>query len=537
MKEKRKERKYWCIISSVFAALVLIATLVGIYNVLKPLPSGISYEGEVHNLSLEDVEFLYDLTYKNASGSKKVEQEIFSRIFELIDNAKRIIIIDAFLFNDDYVGNDSLIQITKSLRDKLIAKKHNSPNITIIFITDEINNFYGSYTSSEIKELEAGNISVIVTDMIPLRDSNPFYSGFWRTYIRWFGTEGIGSLKHPLGNQENNVTLRAFLKLLNTKANHRKVLIADMENSVDCVIPHSNPQELPVLDGLRNQRFLQSPDREFGTKTDSINQILCNNSSLVTLVTSANPHEASSFHSNIAFVVKRKIWQDAFASEEAVAILSGAQFPNTFLSDFKEENKNPKEEPLTAQLLTEGKIKRALLRDLDSMTAGESIDLAMFYLSDRQVIKALKDASARGVNLRIILDPNKDAFSREKNGIPNRQVGFELTKASVSVRWYDTHGEQFHTKLIILHKKNRTIVYGGSANYTRRNLNDLNLESVIRITSVPTSEFASRVDSYFSRIWENKDGNYTLDFPAYKDTSKFKVLLYRFQEFSGFSSF
>src|SRR3989338_4482233 len=34
---------------------------------------------------------------------------------------------------------------------------------------------------------------------------------------------------------------------------------SDMENSVDCVILHSN-----------------SPDREFGTKSDSINQILCN---------------------------------------------------------------------------------------------------------------------------------------------------------------------------------------------------------------------------------------------------------------------
>jgi len=174
---------------------------------------------------------------------------------------------------------------------------------------------------------------------------------------------------------------------------------------------------------------------------------------------------------------------------------------------------------------------------LDSMTAGESIDLAMFYLSDRDVVKALKDASARGVNIRIILDPNKDAFSREKNGIPNRQVGFELTKAGVSVRWYDTHGEQFHTKLIILHKKDKTIFYGGSANYTRRNLNNLNLESVIRITSPPTSELASRIDSYFSRIWENEGGNHTLEFEAYKDTSSFKVLVYRFQEFSGFSSF
>ncbi len=489
MKEKRKKKKYWRIVSFVFAALVILAALVGIYNVLKPLPPGISYEGEVHNLSVEDVEFLYDLTYHNASGSKNVEQEIFPRIFELIDNAERIIVIDAFLFNDDYIGNDSLIPITKSLKDKLIAKKHNSPNMTVIFITDEINNFYGSYLSDEIKELEEGNISIIVTDMTTLRDSNPFYSGFWRTYIRWFGTEGAGSLKHPLGNQENNVTLRAFLKLLNTKANHRKVLVAD------------------------------------------------SNSSLVTLVTSANPHEASSFHSNIAFVVKRKIWRDALASERAVASLSGAQFPDILLSDFKEENKSQEEEKFTAQLLTEGKIKQELLKDLDSMATGESIDLAMFYLSDRDVVKALKNAVARGVNLHIILDPNKDAFSREKNGIPNRQVGLELTKAGVSVRWYDTHGEQFHTKLIILHKKDKTIVYGGSANYTRRNLNDLNLESVIRITSPPTSDIVSRIDSYFSRIWENKGGNYTLGFEAYKDTSMFKVLVYRFQEFSGFSSF
>ena len=38
---------------------------------------------------------------------------------------------------------------------------------------------------------------------------------------------------------------------------------ANMENSVDCAILHSN-----------------SPDREFGTKNDSINQILCNNEPL-----------------------------------------------------------------------------------------------------------------------------------------------------------------------------------------------------------------------------------------------------------------
>lgn len=49
-----------------------------------------------------------------------------------------------------------------------------------------------------------------------------------------------------------------------------------MENSGDCVTSVLNPQERNVLDGLENRRFSQSPDREFGTKGNNINQILCN---------------------------------------------------------------------------------------------------------------------------------------------------------------------------------------------------------------------------------------------------------------------
>jgi phosphatidylserine/phosphatidylglycerophosphate/cardiolipin synthase-like enzyme len=37
----------------------------------------------------------------------------------------------------------------------------------------------------------------------------------------------------------------------------------------------------------------------------------------------------------------------------------------------------------------------------------------MFYLSERQ-IEALKQAKKRGVDVRMILDPNKDAFGRQK---------------------------------------------------------------------------------------------------------------------------
>ncbi len=41
--------------------------------------------------------------------------------------------------------------------------------------------------------------------------------------------------------------------------------------------------------------------------------------------------------------------------------------------------------------------------------------MGMFYLADRQVIKGLLKAAWRGVDIRLILDANKDAFGLEKN--------------------------------------------------------------------------------------------------------------------------
>ncbi len=81
--------------------------------------------------------------------------------------------------------------------------------------------------------------------------------------------------------------------------------------------------------------------------------------------------------------------------------------------------------------------------------AQEHLDLAMFYLSERQIIKALIAAQQRGVQVRVLLDPNKDAFGREKNGIPNRQVASELNAAGVKVRWCNTQGEQCHNKMMM----------------------------------------------------------------------------------------
>src|SRR6185369_2489760 len=132
------------------------------------------------------------------------------------------------------------------------------------------------------------------------------------------------------------------------------------------------------------------------------------------------------------------------------------------------------------QILTEGAIRTAIVERITSAVRGENVDIAMFYIADRYIVDALLAASARGVNVRLILDPNKDAFGHEKSGIPNRPVASELVSASdggIHVRWYRTHGEQFHTKLVMIYGSGRLWMTLGSANLTRRNLEDYNLEA------------------------------------------------------------
>jgi hypothetical protein len=476
------------IAKSILSAIIVLIVFTMLYNTTKALPEGMSIEGVEYSISNDDIEFLHDLTYIGENGSKIIEQSVFKNVFEIINNSQRFIIIDMFLFNTDYAGKEKLIPLTTEMRSRLIEKKLTNPEMEITFITDEINTFYGSYESEYLVEMKEAGIDVIVTDLSKLRDSNPIYSGFWRVFLKGFGTEGEGKLKHPLGNDKHNVTLRAWMKLLNTKANHRKVIIADSNDSV------------------------------------------------VSLITSANPHEPSSMHSNVALLIRKNIWKDILEAEQSVAKFSGGRVPQIDTGFVKESNTGD----LQVQLITEGKIKKSIMENIGSTQANDSIDIAMFYISDRDIVKSLLEASERGVDIRLILDPNKDAFAREKNGIPNREVGHELVNKSngkIKIRWYDTRGEQFHTKMVIIKVKGKYIIYLGSANLTRRNIGDLNAEADVKVIAPLQSDLSQDISRYYTRLWSNENGNYTVDFSAYDDDSTLKSIIYQFQEGSGLSSF
>jgi len=130
---------------------------------VKPLPQDISFNGRFHTVN--DVEFLSDITYVTEDGNERQEQAIFRRIYHLIDDAEEFIVIDMFLFNDDYDRNYEFPELSMELSNALVEKRKEEPDMEIVFITDRINSVYGTYTIEQLDRMKESGIKVIETDM------------------------------------------------------------------------------------------------------------------------------------------------------------------------------------------------------------------------------------------------------------------------------------------------------------------------------------------------------------------------------------
>jgi phosphatidylserine/phosphatidylglycerophosphate/cardiolipin synthase-like enzyme len=254
------------------------------------------------------------------------------------------------------------------------------------------------------------------------------------------------------------------------------------------------------------------------------------------LITSANPHDGSAAHGNTAIYIKGPAALDLLQSEKAVpGFPEGCNLP----SDSDAELPKSAQSEITAQVVSEGRIKDVLLSAINLAGKGDSLDMIVFYLSDRDIVSALKRAFLRDARVRILLDPNKDAFGRAKNGIPNRQVAAELVKAGIPVRWSNTHGEQSHTKMLMVEYKDGQSMFAlGSANFTRRNLEDLNLETDIAVHGPRANPIFLEARNYTDLLWNNPDGRkFSVDYIEYADNSFFRRLMYRWMEATGMSTF
>jgi hypothetical protein len=482
----------------------------------KALPPGVHVDSPWHPIT--NATFIADITSADAYGRQNSSQAIFDEVLGVIHSARKFIVLDYFLFNSQLGtpqgAGPAFRQISGELRDALIERRRELPQLQVLFITDPINEVYGGVTSRDLRLLRAAGVEVAITNLDALRDSNFLYSSLWRLGIKWWsGSEappgtrpgdsdaetGGGWLPNPLEESAAAISFGAWARLLNFKANHRKLIVAD--------------------------------DAREG---------------FVAIVGSANVHDASSAHSNVALKITGPAIRPLLDSELQIARFSG--WTGQLESSGAVGAGDPPAPPAQAgggrvKVLTEGGIRTELLDRLDTAGRGDNIDIAMFYVSDRGVIESLLAASHRGANVRLILDPNKDAFGHAKSGIPNQPVASELVAASdgaIHVRWYRTHGEQFHTKLVMVYGRELFWLTVGSANLTRRNLADYNLEANLAIELPRESRIAQQTVDYFETLWSNRASlgiEYTADFGYYADPSQLHYWLYRVMEGTGVSTF
>lgn len=467
-----RRKKWFFIVITVF--IVLYAASI-IWHTFKPLPEGISYNGDLQPIS--SIDMVTDLTYAldEEGTTRQTENAIFDTIYEMIEEAEEFVVVDFFLVDGYYEEDEGFPSIADDLSSAMADKKIQNPDMPVIFITDPLNRGYGSFENEWFKKMRDAGVEIVYTDLDPLRDSTPIYSGIYRTFFQWFDIGGEGWIPNVVASEAPKMTIASYLTLLNVKANHRKLVITEKEG----------------------------------------------------MVSSANPHDASGLHGNIALkFTGSALLNDLLESEEAVSAFSGGpKLPRVEEVDEEAEYEG--------QLLTEKKILDALLIDIAATQEGDQIDVMMFFIAKRDIVNALIDAANRGVDVRMILDPNENSFGREKSGLPNRPVVQELledTDEKLEVRWFNTVVGQYHSKAIHI-QTDRSIISSGAANYTERTLDNYNLEANLRVIAENDSELAEDFSSYFDRLWSNEDAFYTVNVDEYQDSfTWWQRWIYAFQK-------
>ncbi|MFT4901746.1 MAG: phosphatidylserine/phosphatidylglycerophosphate/cardiolipin synthase-like enzyme [Lentimonas sp.] len=484
----------------------------------KEMPAGTNLQSP--DFAATNAELLMDRTFwDSAAGSPWQQHRIFDFILEDIRSAESFIIADFFLWNpwSGAVEQASALRpLSQELADALIAKKAARPEMPILVLTDPINRIYGRHTPEFYDRMVDAGIAVVFTDLSQLPESNRLYAAQVEFWSKFFSSKTIVAQFAWIPNPFNPVGARLSLselgRLLYFKANHRKVLISG--------------------------------------RSDGAHRLI---------VGSLNPADGSANHSNLALRVNGAVAHYAAESELSIANWSAQSAHNIhqgrvdLVADTVDGIRRyiapavaaPLFEPdaLRVAWRSEGAIRQEILMQLDTATTGTRVDLVLFYLSDRLVVQALKDAIRRGVAVRLLLDANRDAFGRAKTGIPNRIVAAELMALSdlhaVEIRWASTHGEQFHPKALRVVGGGQDLVFLGSANWTRRNIGNLNLEANLLLKNA--GDLGEAFDDYFESLWGNTDGlEASVPYSAWAETGwslYWKRSLYHFQEWSGLSTF
>jgi hypothetical protein len=181
---------------------------------------------------------------------------------------------------------------------------------------------------------------------------------------------------------------------------------------------------------------------------------------------------------------------------------------------------------IDARFLTEGAIETALFDALGAAGSGDRLGIAVENFSERRLIAAALRAAARGASLQVLLARNRE---------PNQAVADELLRGGggrIEIRWYLGSDAASLPKLLLFRHGDDVWMNLGTANYTRRNLGDLNLAASVELRMPARAAAARAVTEYFSEAWSVAAAD-----PRFAAASAADYWHYRFAEASGLSSF
>jgi hypothetical protein len=181
---------------------------------------------------------------------------------------------------------------------------------------------------------------------------------------------------------------------------------------------------------------------------------------------------------------------------------------------------------IDARFLTEGAIAAALLDAMAAAGSGDQISIVVENLSDRRLIAAALRAAARGASLKVLL---------ARNRMPNQAVAGELLRdgsSRIEVRWYPSEHRASQPKLLVLRHRTDVWMNLGAANFTRRNLDDLNLAASVELRMPARAAPARAVTAYFAEAWSGASAD-----ADFGEDSAAAYWRYRFAEATGLSSF
>lgn len=457
------------------------------------------------------------------SGFNPQTQQRFSRLsigdkaLDMIADANELIFASVFLFDTVYSNNEPERDIVKEITDALTSKKKLNPQIRIVLILDPINKAYGNRIAPAVRQLVDNGVDVFYSDLVSTKGSPfdvlEFFRDGLRVVDRLTGlTLGkvlglVTSLKIPITSRldDERLSIEGVWNFLALKANHRKILVTDSGDTYEALISSANPHNASI------------PSTNFSV---SVKGDLAKYIYMVI-------REDVKFSKELDFV----LWHD-----------KSKQYQKRFLDDILPEidpdsiraASQSASRPVGVCFMTESRIRQQTIEMLEDAREDEQVRIQMFYLSDFEMIDAIIETAKRLKEpVRIILDPNKGAFGKEKDGTPNRQVAAYLMQKkkelglNLEIRWYDTHGEQNHAKIMTITNPGKAAeepkyeLMNGSANWTGKNLKDINLEANIRVKG--SEKIVARFNKLFDLFWENSDGMvYTVDYEKFQSHTGMK---------------